>query len=154
MSIITDIISGIGGPKVPLSEEGRAKFFRIIHELIDNSTDIIGAMLTSGDGRPVVEILSPQAKSDAKRFAAMSSALLALSTSLAREAGSGETSNVLIEGTKGNIYVLSAGDGMVLTVFTSLKPNLGLSLAHARRAADNVTLTAAAAARAIADGDA
>ena len=51
---------------------------------------------------------------------------------------------------EGNIYVLHAGKNLSLTVFTNIKPNLGLTLAQARRAADRIVIQAREAAERIA----
>ncbi len=48
--------------------------------------------------------------------------------------------NVLIEAEGGNIYVMSAGPTLVLTVFTKMTNSLGLTLAHARRAAELINV--------------
>lgn len=112
----------------------------IIGELVEDADDILGALVTSADGLPKAQMLPNNL--DPRRFSAMSSALLALSTTMAREAGKGDTMNVLIEGKEGNTYVMHAGHNLVLTVFTKIKPNLGLTLAQARRAADKVVLFA------------
>lgn len=79
---------------------------------------------------------------DQHRFAAMSSALLALSDNLAREGQKGATQNVLIEGDKGKIFVMHAGENLLLTVFTGSSANLGMSLAHAKQAAEKISYLA------------
>ena len=131
-----------------LSEEFRGHMSELLHELVDESSDIVGALVTSSDGHAWGQVLPPGF--DGKRFAAMSSALMALSDTLAREAKKGPTVNVMVEGMEGNIYVLHAGKNLSLTVFTNIKPNLGLTLAQARRAADRIVIQAREAAERIA----
>jgi len=140
MSLVDDIINRVAGASAGESGTKEDALNAIVQELVEDSSDIVGALVTSVDGLPKAQRLPPGF--DARRFSAMSSALLALSTTMAREAGKGETMNVLIEGREGNTYVLQAGSHLVLTVFTSVKPNLGLTLAHARRAADRVVVLA------------
>lgn len=131
-----------------LNAEFRQQLNGLLQELIDESSDILGALVTSSDGHAWGQILPPGF--DGKRFAAMSSALMALSDTLAREARKGPTVNVMIEGMEGNIYVLHAGKNLSLTVFTNIKPNLGLTLAQARRAVDRIVIQAREAAGRIA----
>lgn len=68
----------------------------------------------------------------------MSSALLALSDSLVQESNKGKTENVLIEGDQGKIFILHASPKLLLTVFTQKQTNLGMSLAHARQATEQI----------------
>lgn len=131
-----------------LTDEFRAQMDTLLHELVEESSDIVGALVTSSDGHAWGQVLPPGF--DGKRFAAMSSALMALSDTLAREAKKGQTVNVMIEGMEGNIYVLHAGKNLSLTVFTNIKPNLGLTLAQARRAVDRIVIQAREAAERIA----
>ncbi len=141
MDLVDEIIkkvtdaSGEGG-----SDSQADSLDTILGALLDDADDILGALVTTADGLPKAQRLPGDL--DPRRFSAMSSALLALSTTMAREAGKGETMNVLIEGKEGNTYVMHAGNNLVLTVFTKIKPNLGLTLAQARRAADKVVLFA------------
>jgi predicted regulator of Ras-like GTPase activity (Roadblock/LC7/MglB family) len=131
-----------------LSDDFRAQLNTLLTALVDESSDILGALVTSSDGHAWGQVLP--AGFDGKRFAAMSSALMALSDTLAREAKKGPTVNVMVEGMEGNIYVLHAGKNLSLTVFTNIKPNLGLTLAQARRAADRIVIQAREAAERIA----
>ena len=123
-----------------LNDEFRGQLDALLHELVDESSDILGALITSSDGHAWGQVLPGGL--DGRRFAAMSSALMALSDTLARDAKKGPTVNVMIEGMEGNIYVLHAGANLTLTVFTNIKPNLGLTLAQARRAADRIVVQA------------
>ena len=152
MTIEKDISSLVerissGGTK-GLTEEFRSQMDVLLRELVDESSDIVGALVTSSDGHAWGQVLP--VGFDGKRFAAMSSALMALSDTLAREAKKGPTVNVMVEGMEGNIYVLHAGKSLSLTVFTNIKPNLGLTLAQARRAVDRIVIQAREAAERIA----
>lgn len=122
------------------NQEFRNQLITMLQELVEESSDIVGALVTSSDGHAWGQVLP--VGFDGRRFAAMSSALMALSDTLAREAKKGQTVNVMIEGMEGNIYVLHAGNKLSLTVFTNIKPNLGLTLAQARRAADRIVVQA------------
>jgi len=146
ISSLVERISSTG--TTGLTEEFRAQMDALLHELVEESSDILGALVTSSDGHAWGQVLP--VGFDGKRFAAMSSALMALSDTLAREAKKGPTVNVMIEGMEGNIYVLHAGKNLSLTVFTNIKPNLGLTLAQARRAVDRIVIQAREAAERIA----
>lgn len=139
MDVVSDVIKKVQAQQGDTATaENRQAYNEILRELVVDSGDIVGVMLTSSDGLSIGEVLP--AGFDGKRFAAMSSALMALSDTLAKEAKKGETLNVMIEGMEGNIYVMHAGEAMTLTVFTNIKPNLGLTLAQAKRTADKILL--------------
>jgi len=112
------------------------KMVAVIKEVMEQSDEIIAAIVTSSDGLPWAQILPDNF--DDKRFSAMSSALLALSMTMAREAGRGGTKNLMIEAENGNIYVLQAGPTLLLTVFTKANKNIGLTLAPTRRASEQI----------------
>jgi len=120
-----------------ISESFRTGLTAVLQELVDGSEDLTGALLNSADGHAWAEVLP--SGFDKRRFAAMSSALLALSDTTVREARKGQTTNVILEGSEGNIYLMHAGSNMSLTVFTGVKPNLGMTLAQTRRAAERVS---------------
>lgn len=137
MDIVNDIIDKVQHQGESASDAAYLEFVQNnLTEMVESNTDIVGAVLTSSDGHAMAQHLP--ANFDPKRFAAMSSALQALSTTLVREAGKGGLRNVLLEGEEGNVYLLSVGAKQVLTVFTASKPNLGLTLAVARRFAQIV----------------
>jgi len=108
----------------------------ILDDLVSKADDICASMVCSVDGVPWASKMDDGF--DQNRFAAMSGALLALSDNLAQEADKGETNNVLIEGKKGNIFVLHATENLVMTVFTISNSNLGFSLAYARQAIETI----------------
>lgn len=108
----------------------------ILDEMMERGDDIEAAMISSLDGICWAERL--RLGFDQHRFAAMSGAMLALSDNLVNEADKGFTNNVLIEGDNGYIFFLHAGKGLVLSVFTKTKGNLGMTLAHAKIATKTI----------------
>jgi len=108
----------------------------VLSTLKSDSGEIVAAIITSSDGLPWAQELPEDF--DVKRFSAMSSAILALSITMAREAGRGDTRNLMVEADNGNIYVLQAGPTLLLTVFTKATTSLGLTLAHTRGAAEKI----------------
>ena len=109
---------------------------KILVEMMQQVDDIDGAMVCSVDGIAIAEHMKEGF--DQHRFAAMSSALLALSENLAREGQKGNTQNVLIEGNSGKIFLMHAGEKMLLTVFAKDGSNLGMSLAIAKQVAEKI----------------
>jgi len=148
MDIVSELLQKMGDRQTGgVSESFRRQLKSLLVDLVEESSDILGALITSSDGHAWAEVMPNNL--DSNRFAAMSSALLALSDTLAREAAKGPTNNVLIEGAQGNIYVLHAGKSMSLTVFTAASPSFGLTLAQARRTVEKIVLYARDAAQKI-----
>ena len=116
--------------------EGHAQLDAILAGMLDDCEDLNGAMVSASDGRALAERL--QSGLDKHRFAAMSSALLALSDNVIRETHGGTIRNVLIQSDDGNVFILHAGSGLLLTVFSRPDANLGMSLAHANRGAGEI----------------
>lgn len=119
-----------------VSSENNRQLLIILDEMMERGEDIDAAMISSLDGIAWAERL--RIGFDQHRFAAMSGAMLALSDNLVHEADKGFTNNVLIEGDDGHIFLLHAGNDLILTVFTKSKGNLGLSLAHAKIATKTI----------------
>ena len=110
----------------------------VLDEMMDRGEDIDAAMVSSLDGIAWAEKLSKGF--DQHRFAAMSGAMLALSDNLVKEANKGQINNVIIESENGHIFLLHAGQDLILTVFTRSKDNLGMSLAHAKIATQTISV--------------
>ncbi len=140
MDVVTEIIQnkqpGNDGDIIELTEGIRQDLNRILQDISRKCGDIAGCMLCSVDGLAWAEQLQPELDKD--RFAAMSSALLALSDNLSHEANDGTIKKVLIEAEEGNVFVMHAGHRLVLTVFTRAGSNLGMSLACANRAIEEI----------------
>lgn len=146
MELLSQVIETISDNSSTHSDDVTAlahqELNKILDEMMEFSDDIDAAMVSSVDGIAWAERLSKGF--DKHRFAAMSSALLALSDNLAREGKKGATQNVLIEGGDGKIFVMHAGDNLLMTVFTGAGSNLGMSLAHAKQAAEKISYLASA----------
>jgi len=119
-----------------VSPQGHERLDAILSEMLDDCGDLSGAMVSASDGRALAQRL--QSGLDKHRFAAMSSALLALSDNVIRETHGGEIKNVLIQSDDGNVFILHAGSGLLLTVFSRPDANLGMSLAHANKGATDI----------------
>lgn len=140
MELITEIIDKISGNSSEQSSEISdvisQELSNILGIMMENGDDINAAMISSVDGIAWAKKISDDF--DQHRFAAMSSALVALSDNIAQEGQKGETLNILIEGASGNIFIMHAGSNLLLTVFTKGESNLGISLAYAKQATQNI----------------
>jgi predicted regulator of Ras-like GTPase activity (Roadblock/LC7/MglB family) len=94
-------------------------------QFVDANPDVRLALVTSSDG---FEVASAPPEPVAKRIAAMSSSLQALSEAIAREAGRGSSRNLVIETDNGTILVQGIPDTtprMSLAVIASGSEILG-----------------------------
>ncbi|NOZ54525.1 MAG: hypothetical protein GXP08_15570 [Gammaproteobacteria bacterium] len=119
-----------------VSKVVRAGLLKILSGLMNSCDSITGLMVSGADGMALAAKLTTGF--DQHRFSAMSSALLAISDSLMMETNNGKTKNVYIESEGGNVFVMHAGSSLLLTVFTDASTSLGLSLAHANNAAEEI----------------
>ncbi len=140
MSFLDDMIDKVSEEGTQheddVSPQGHRQLDAILNEMLGDCGDMSGAMISANDGRALAERL--QSGLDKHRFAAMSSALLALSDNVIRETHGGNIKNVLIQSDDGNVFILHAGSGLLLTVFCHPDANLGLSLAHANKGAADI----------------
>ena len=140
MSFLDDMINKVSEEGTRHEDDapaqGHAQLAAILNEMLDDCGDMSGAMVSANDGRALAERL--QSGLDKHRFAAMSSALLALSDNVIRETHDGNIKNVLIQSDDGNVFILHAGSGLLLTVFCHPDANLGMSLAHANKGAADI----------------
>ena len=144
MQLIDNVIDQISdhnsSQKENISSAINEALLQVLNEMIDFSDDIEGAIVSSADGIALAEHL-PNGL-DKHRFAAMSSALLALSDSLGEEGQKGQTQNVLIESVNGKVFLMHAGANLLLTVFTNSQSQLGGCLAYARQATEQIAALA------------
>lgn len=119
-----------------ISRVVRAKLGKILVEMSADCRDIIGAIVSSSDGMAWAEHLPTDMQQH--RFAAMSSALLALSDNVIQEALNSTIKDVLLQSDDGNIFIIHAGNDLLLTVFSSATTNIGMPLAHARKVAEDI----------------
>ena len=140
MELLTEVINKISDNSSSVSSDASDLINKELNNILDDmmlqTEDIAGSMISSIDGIAWAERL--EKGFDKHRFAAMSSALLALSDNLCSEADTGDTQNVLIEGSNGKIFAMHAGSNLVLMVFVKSGANLGITFAYARQAAQNI----------------
>ena len=139
MELLSEVIEKISdnSSSSDISSVITQELTNILDQMMRQTDDIMGSMISSIDGIAWAERL--ESSLDKHRFAAMSSALLALSDNLSSEAETGTTKNVLIEGNDGKIFVMHAGSNLLLTVFVKSGANLGISLAYAKQATETIS---------------
>ncbi len=114
----------------------RASCARILDELIAGCDGVDAAMLSLRDGQPFVE--KTGARITAGKFAAMSSSLVALGSTVLRELNGGALDHILVEGSQGKLVLtrVAASQGvLLLSVFANNQARLGQVLGHAKNSA-------------------
>lgn len=141
MEVVSDFINKVSHEgthhRSDVSKVVQAKLLKILSEMIENCDEITGAMVSSADGMAWSDKLP--AGLDPNRFAAMSSAMLALSDTMMKETQNAKPQNLFVEGKEGMILILHAGEKLLLTTFTIATKQIGLPLAHAKKAAEEIS---------------
>ena len=105
----------------------------ILRGLNTTSADIEASAVVTGDGLTLAAVLGEGVDPD--RFGAMCASLLALADRAAQEVSRGQLKQVLIEGDKGTMLLIYAGDDTVLAVAARSTGNLGMVFLEARKTA-------------------
>lgn len=105
----------------------------VLRALNSASADIEASAVISGDGLTIASVLGEGV--DADRFGAMCASLLALADRAAQEVARGTLKQVLIEGDRGVMLLVYAGDEVVLAVAARTTVNLGMVFLEARKTA-------------------
>ncbi len=103
------------------------------------SEDIEASAVISGDGLTLASVLDSGV--DADRFGAMCASLLALAERAGREIARGNLKQVIVEGDKGTMLLVSAGPDAVLAVAARPTINLGMVFIETRKMAAKIELT-------------
>ncbi|HED33962.1 MAG TPA: hypothetical protein ENJ08_07060 [Gammaproteobacteria bacterium] len=101
------------------------------------SSDIEASAVISSDGLNMAWVLG--ADVDPDRFGAMCASLLALANRAAQEISRGQLKQVLIEGEKGSMLLVYAGNDAVLATATKPSVNLGKIFIDTRKAAESIS---------------
>lgn len=117
--------------------DARGKSLRpILRAFNGSSTEIEASAVITSDGFTLAWVLGEGVDPD--RYGAMCASLLALSNRAAQEVSRGELKQVMIEGTKGTMLLVYAGDDAVLALATKPTANLGMVFIEARRTAEKI----------------
>ena len=95
----------------------------LLKEIMDNVDGVKAAQLTADTGQPLASVIPSSA--DDMRLAAMTAALCSLSERAIGEMGLGEFEQSYVQGKKGYLLILHAGEDKVLTVSTTKEVKLG-----------------------------
>ena len=108
-----------------------------LEEIMNNSFDIMGALIVSRDGLLMASRL-PAGLDDA-RVGAVSAGVLSLGVRSISQLGRGEFKQILAQGTKGNVIVTSAGSKAAFVVLTNPSVNLGMAFLEANEGAEQIS---------------
>jgi len=116
----------------------------LLKDIMDNIDGVKAAQLSADTGQPLASVLPSH--TDDFRLAAMTSALCSLSERAIGEMGLGEFEQAYIQGKKGYLLILHAGEDQVLTVSTTKEVKLGPILyKHYKRLEDGDEIVSSSA---------
>jgi predicted regulator of Ras-like GTPase activity (Roadblock/LC7/MglB family) len=95
----------------------------LLKDIMDNVDGVKAAQLTADTGQPLASVLPSH--TDDFRLAAMTAALCSLSERAIEEMGLGKFEQSYVQGKKGYLLILHAGEDRVLTVSTTKEVKLG-----------------------------
>jgi predicted regulator of Ras-like GTPase activity (Roadblock/LC7/MglB family) len=105
--------------------------------LFDRIPGLYGVLFSTADGDPVSSRF--QADMQRERLAAMSSSLVALGETMAKEAQQRACDYVIVQSTDGYVVSLRIGKRLLLTAFASKDTNLGMLLSSCQGTAENMS---------------
>ncbi|MCX4514335.1 roadblock/LC7 domain-containing protein [Streptomyces sp. NBC_01619] len=97
----------------------------LLEELVTQVTEIRHAIVLSGDGLPV-GTSKALSRDDGERFAAIASGFHSLAKGTGRHFRAGRVIQTLVELEEGFLFVVAAGDGSCLAVFSDADADVGL----------------------------
>lgn len=107
-----------------------------IENLCDALPDVHGVLLATSDGLPIAHSLSNG--SDPARLSAMAVAAAKLGARVSNAIDTGEVAEVSIRAGKGDLFVYTAGNQVVLAVLSPKNGNAGLINLEARNTASQI----------------
>jgi hypothetical protein len=115
----------------------RADLEGMLRDLEHASSDIEGAAIARTDGL-VVAFTMPR-ETDETLVAAMSAAMINIGTQTAKQLDKGDIEKVIVRGTRGDIVLMGAGSGKVLSGITKPYANIGLVLVEMKRTSSKLS---------------
>lgn len=119
------------------SERGGVTLFENILAELLRLDGVKGAAVVGKDGL-VIDFETTDKTIDPDIAAAMVAAVYGSGTTVMDRIMDGKTDIVMVEGDKGKILLIDAGENAVLTVFTESKVNLGLIRIEMKRVAERI----------------
>ncbi len=120
-----------------LSERGGVTLFENILAELLRLDGVKGAAVVGKDGL-VIDFETTDKTIDPDIAAAMVAAVYGSGTTVMDRIMDGKTDIVMVEGDKGKVLLIDAGENAVLTVFTEPKVNLGLIRIEMKRVAERI----------------
>jgi len=108
----------------------------VLRALNGSSSDIESSAVITGDGYTLAWVLDESVDPD--RYGAMCASLLALSNRAAQEISRGNLRQVMVEGDKGTMLLVYAGEEAVLALAAKPTANLGMVFIAAKKTAEKV----------------
>lgn len=121
------------------TDEKGSKLRSILRSMNGSSNEIEASAVITGDGFTLASVLDESV--DADRYGAMCASLLALSNRAAQEISRGELKQVMIEGDRGAMLLVYAGEDTVLALAAKPTANLGMVFINARKTAELIKTT-------------
>lgn len=103
-----------------LTEQAKELFADLLTEL----PEVIGVLLVSSDGLPIVDKLKPGV--NAERIAAMVASAVNLGKRISPTVGIGEVAEISISSTEGNLFLYTIGQTATLAILTPKAVNMGM----------------------------
>lgn len=125
--------------RVDLNHINRTICTQAITKLLDNCPGVTAAMIALRDGRPFMD--RGLNKVDSGKFAAMSSSLQALGSSVLKELDAGRLEHLVVTGEQGTLVITSIPESMnmlTLAVLTEGTPLLGMVLGRSKVCAQTI----------------
>lgn len=111
----------------------------ILSDIVNNSSDIQGAVIVDNDGLMLASVLNSSL--DGNRVAAVSAGLVSLASRSAQQLGQGEVVQTLIQAKNGNVIAIRAGSQASFVALTSTGVNLGMAFLECREGAAQIEAT-------------
>jgi uncharacterized protein len=113
------------------------KIEKVLLDFKNFTPDVEGVVLVDMNGLPITSVLNND--SDDSHVSAMAAAMLGMGERIVGELSKGSLTRVLVQGEKGCVIFIGAGDEAMLTVLTNESAKLGIIFVDALLAAGNVS---------------
>ena len=119
-----------------IDKEAQTEAKRCLEQVMSQSQGLHGAIVSSIDGNDLLAVLKREMPTN--RLSGMTSSLLALGETVARESGQQSCQFVIVENSAGRVVCLRVNHTLMLTCISSLDMSLGMLLSSGRQTADNL----------------
>ena len=123
-------------PAPLIDKEAQTEAKRCLEQVMSQSQGLHGAIVSSIDGNDLLAVLKREMPTN--RLSGMTSSLLALGETVARESGQQSCQFVIVENSAGRVVCLRVNHTLMLTCISSLDMSLGMLLSSGRQTADNL----------------